>query len=61
MPAQHNDKTIEKLKSTQEKYKEKISEFKEECHKRLDDRLKIYDARNATLDKGSSVTVSPVK
>lgn len=46
IPARHNDKTTEKLKQTQDKFAEKITEFKEECHKRLDDRLKIYDARN---------------
>lgn len=46
VPAKHNQKTTDKLKQTQDAYLEKENEFKLDCHKRLEDRLKIYDARN---------------
>jgi len=45
MPAKHNEKTREALKRTQDFYSEKISSFKEECHSRLEERLKLYDQR----------------
>jgi hypothetical protein len=46
MPAKHNDKTLEKLKQTQDTYLEKERVFKIDCQKRLEERLKIYDSRN---------------
>jgi hypothetical protein len=43
LPARHNDKTQDLLKKTQEQYEEKETKFKEDCQRKLDERLKVYD------------------
>lgn len=56
LPSKHNEKTEKLLKDTQETYKEKETKFKEEAHARLEDRLRIYDARIQEITKNQSPT-----
>ena len=59
LPARHNEKTQDLLKKTQDHYEEKETKFKEDCQRKLEERLKVYDQR--ILDLTANQLSSPSK